>query len=62
VDICFIHKVVSEKCVNYFSRKVFQPELDTPSQDTTVPRLSSTNLSWKEVTEQTVEVAKIVTK
>lgn len=37
-------------------RKVCQPELDSVSQVTSMPKLSSTNLIWKEVTEETAKV------
>lgn len=38
-------------------RKACQPELDTTPQDSTsMPKLSSSNLLWKEVTEETAKV------
>ena len=34
------------------SRKVCQPEMDSVPQNTSMPKLSSNNLIWKEVTEE----------
>ena len=42
---------------NYFSRKMCQPELDTAPQESSMPKLSSTNLVRKEVTEETAKVS-----
>lgn len=51
-----LHHVVV-MATDHSSRKVCQPELDTTPQDTTsMPKLSSTNLLWKEVTEETAKV------
>ena len=42
--------------VVYFIRKMCQPELDTAPQESSMPKLSSTNLLRKEVTEETAKV------
>ena len=50
--------IVVIMAANNFSRKMCQPELDTPPQQSSMPKLSSTNLIRKDVTEETAKVRK----